>query len=74
MSGFFDRNGDKRSSVLEDLDMPIDDIALCEFLIQKQNGKKLTLKWSKFRNLSVKTLIRINNIDLDYTIVIKPKV
>ena len=39
--------------------------------IQKMNGKRLTLKWSKFKKLIMDILIRINNIDPDYIEILK---
>ena len=47
------------------------DYSDCKFMIQKRSGGKLTIKYCKFKHLSVKRLISINNIDEDYVIFIK---
>lgn len=57
--------------VFGDLGVPSDTINLYKVIIQKLNGKKFTLKWDKFKNVNVDTLIRINNIDSDYNITLK---
>ena len=54
-----------------DLGVPACNIKDYKFLIQKQSGSKLTLKWDKFRKLTVDTFIRIKNIDNDYVITLK---
>ena len=45
-----------------------------KYLIQKRSGGKLTLKWDKFKKLTVKSLMNIKNIDEDYIIIIKNRV
>ena len=42
-----------------------------KFLIPKKNGGKLTLKWDKFRKMTVNTFISINIIDNDYIITLR---
>ena len=61
----------EEGGVFEDLGVSADTINSYKLLVQTQNGKKLTLKWNKFKKITVDRLIRINNIDKDYCIVLK---
>jgi len=63
----------KKGDVFDDLDVPMETIDEYKFLIQKMNKSRLTLKWERFKNLTINTLTRINNIDSDYLIILKRK-
>ena len=57
--------------VYGDLGVPACNVTDYKFLIQKKNGSKLTLKWEKFRKITVNTLVKISNIDSDYIITLR---
>ena len=42
-----------------------------KYLIQKQSGGKLTLKWDKFKTLIMKKMMSIKNIHEDYIIIMR---
>ena len=42
-----------------------------KYLIHNRSGGKMTLKWDRFKNLSVKNLLRIKNVHDDYIITMK---
>ena len=48
-----------------------DENVLFKYLIQKQSGGKLTLKWNKFKTLTVKRFTEIKSIHEDYIIIIR---
>jgi len=60
--------------VLDDLGVSADTIVDYKFLIKKKTGSTVTLKWKRYKKLTVDTLIRINNVDTDYVIILKRSV
>lgn len=53
-------------------DLEADGTALdYKYLIQKRGGRELTLKWGKFKDLSIKKMMRIKNIDEDYIVIMR---
>ena len=60
----------KEGDVFKDINILVGTIGEYKFLIQKQNGKRLTLKWDRFKNLTIDTLTCINNIDIAYLIIL----
>ena len=57
--------------VLGDFHVSKDSITEYKFLIQKKNGSNVALKWDKYRKMTGCTLIRINNVDTGYIIILK---
>ena len=47
------------------------DMSEYKYLIQKRSGGHFTLKWDKFKRMSISNLTRIKNVDEDYIIVIR---
>ena len=56
--------------VLEDLELS-DDPADYKYVINKVGNGKLTLKWKRFKNLKVESMISIQNIDKNYMVMLK---
>ena len=52
-------------------DLGIADIESSKFLVKKQSGSYLTMKYGQFYNMTVDELLRISNIHQDYVIEIK---
>ena len=61
----------EEGDVFCDLDISIEAISTYKFLVLKKNGRNLSFKWNKFKRISVRTLVRINNIDSDFAITLK---
>ena len=40
----------------------------CRFIIQTNSGSGYNMKWKQLRNMKIRTLFRLKNIDDDYTI------
>ena len=57
--------------VFDDLGRTINIVNGYRIQIMKKSGERLTLKWSKFRNLKFASLIHLNSIDTDYIINLK---
>ena len=57
--------------VFIDLGALIEEISTYKFLVLKKNGGNLSFKWNKFKTITVRTLIRINNVDSDLAITLK---
>ena len=57
--------------VFVDLGALIEEISTYKFLVLKKNGGNLSFKWNKFKTITVRTLIRINNVDSDLAITLK---
>ena len=58
-------------NVIVDLGALFEEIATYKFLVLKNNGDNLCFKWNKFKKITVRTLIRINNVDSDLAITLK---
>ena len=61
----------KDGDVIKDLELSRSRLLDLKYQIKKRNNGKLTLKWARFKDMQVKTLIRIKNVDDNYVIVIK---
>ena len=56
--------------VFDDLDLE-DDPDTYKYIIRKESKGRLTLKWRRFKSLTVSSFINIQNVDKNYLIALK---